>query len=466
MPEGPSVQRWSTIANQFIGRQILDVEGNTQVVNKKALIGCIFSSVQPYGKQMFLEFKPSPLVKTTPGEEDDKDSKKTASGTVWLRYHFLMWGGLRANELKGPSRLSKTQKVPTPRLLIRFSDSEFLAFYSGSVQYVDEPCDDTATDILKTNFDIDKATAAVQGKRAVCYTLLDQSVFAGLGNIMKNEALYTAKVHPLELGADLTSTQAKQVVQAAVDFSAMWMDYEKNREFKKTWQKLTDKCQVYQKSKCVEGHKTQRDWFGESLKRMTIWCPECQPLRGDGVKDGKATLPGGGGDKTKKQSKTGSKKKSDSESKGKDNKGRKRKNEESNNMKRKKRNIEVHDSSDSQVRYVDERKSSRKKSNSVNKTKICTGLSSVNKTLKKTQDSTSSKTQGSTSSKTQGSTSSKTKGSTSSKTKGSTSSKTKGSTSSKMKKESTGNKSRNRPSLTDKSKFTMPGQSRHFKHTH
>ncbi|XP_070559746.1 LOW QUALITY PROTEIN: endonuclease 8-like 2 [Ptychodera flava] len=285
MPEGPSVKNWSTKAEKFIGRKIKVVDGNTHVVDKQALVGCTLSSVEAYGKQLFLCFSPCQTDVITKdsdtanqdktGEHDTGDCEK-----IWLRYHFLMWGSLRANELKGPSKRSKTQKIPTPRLLIRFQDEEFLAFYNGSVQYVEEPCPDNETDILKTNFDVEKATASVQSNRPVCYTLLDQKVFSGLGNIMKNEALYTSRLHPLELGTDLTKEEAMTLVNEAVKFSAMWMEYEKNRVFKETWSKFSGEFQIYKKHRCPEGHKTKRDWFGDGLKRMTVWCPECQPLKG------------------------------------------------------------------------------------------------------------------------------------------------------------------------------------------
>ncbi|XP_066285731.1 endonuclease 8-like 2 [Branchiostoma lanceolatum] len=187
-----------------------------------------------------------------------------------------MWGSLRANEYKGVSRQSKTGKVPAPRLVLHFAKEEFLAFYGGSMYEVDSPACDQGTDILTASFDIEKAADAIQRAQPVCYTLLDQSCFSGLGNIIKNEVLYAAKVHPLQPGNLLSRQRALGVVEQALAFSATWMEHkDEHKKFKEHWK-------IYSKKECPLGHKTCRDWFGpeDGLQRVTTWCPTCQPLEG------------------------------------------------------------------------------------------------------------------------------------------------------------------------------------------
>ncbi|CAH1266329.1 NEIL2 [Branchiostoma lanceolatum] len=262
MPEGPSVLQWGEVARQFTGREINRVEGNTKTVHKEELVGCRLSDVKVYGKELFLQF-----VQISP----EGDSEQ---GT-WIRYHFLMWGSLRANEYKGVSRQSKTGKVPVPRLVLHFAKEEFLAFYGGSMYEVDSPACDRGTDILTASFETEKAADAIQRAQPVCYTLLDQSCFSGLGNIIKNEVLYAAKVHPLQPGNLLSRQRALGVVEQALAFSATWMEHKDEHKFKEHWK-------IYSKKECPLGHKTCRDWFGpdDGLQRVTTWCPTCQPLEG------------------------------------------------------------------------------------------------------------------------------------------------------------------------------------------
>ncbi|XP_019625500.1 PREDICTED: endonuclease 8-like 2 [Branchiostoma belcheri] len=264
MPEGPSVLQWGEVARQFTGREINRVEGNTKTVNKAELVGCCLNDVKVYGKQLFLQFVP----KSSEGGGEQQGR--------WIRYHFLMWGSLRANEYKGVSRQSKTGKVPVPRLVLHFAKEEFLAFYGGSMHEVDSPACDQGTDILTASFDVEKAADAIQRAQPVCYTLLDQTCFSGLGNIIKNEVLYAAKVHPLQPGNLLSRQRALGVVEQALAFSARWMEHkEEHKKFKEHWQ-------IYFKKDCPLGHKTSRDWFGPEggLQRVTTWCSTCQPLEG------------------------------------------------------------------------------------------------------------------------------------------------------------------------------------------
>ncbi|XP_035675683.1 endonuclease 8-like 2 [Branchiostoma floridae] len=263
MPEGPSVLQWGEVARQFTGREINRVEGNTKTVNKEELVGCRLNDVKVYGKELFLQF-----VQKSPVRGDER--------STWIRYHFLMWGSLRANEYKGISRQSKTGKVPVPRLVLHFAKEEFLAFYGGSMGEVDSPACDQGTDILTASFDVEKATDAIQHAQPVCYTLLDQTCFSGLGNIIKNEVLYAAKVHPLQPGNMLSRQRALCVVEQALAFSSTWMEHkDEHKKFKEHWQ-------IYFKKDCPLGHKTSRDWFGpeDGLQRVTTWCSTCQLLEG------------------------------------------------------------------------------------------------------------------------------------------------------------------------------------------
>ena len=258
MPEGPWLRNWCRLAQQFVGNKLEKISGTTKLIDKSKWQ--YFDSVQVYGKQMFIK-----LSQSAGGDEDH---------SVWLRYHFLMNGRLFVNECKprGP-------KEQLPRLIFHFQERKYLAFYGGSLMIVPGPRDDTKTDILSDTFDRDAAvTAIMQQETPVCNILLDQSQFSGVGNIIKNEALYESKLHPLEIGTDISISDAESLVNEVVKFSKKWLDWELSDHSGK--EKFSDHMKIYWKFQCPDGHDTKRGWFGETrLKRVTVWCPQCQVMR-------------------------------------------------------------------------------------------------------------------------------------------------------------------------------------------
>ncbi|XP_072043763.1 endonuclease 8-like 2 [Amphiura filiformis] len=269
MPEGPCLRRWCELAQQFTGKQITKTTGTSNVFDRASWKGASLSKAQVYGKQMFVQLQKPVRTQSYQSPENDEDDN-----SMWLRYHFLMWGSLHANQYKGPSKRSKTKQVPDPRMVLHFQQDQFLAFYGGSLKRVDAPCEDTGIDILSSTFDKAKATCALLMDVPVCYSLMDQNQFAGVGNIIKNEVLYRTNTHPLELGTTLTKKHAKKIADQVVSFTKSWMEWEKEPNGKK----FGDQMMIYWKFKCPLGHPTKRGWFGDGLKRMTVWCPECQPL--------------------------------------------------------------------------------------------------------------------------------------------------------------------------------------------
>lgn len=92
------------------------------------------------------------------------------------------------------------------------------------------------------------------------------------GNIIKNEALYRAGIHPLSLGSLLSSLKLEALVNHVLEFSTDWLQ----GKF------LGKQChtQIYQKEQCPAGHQVLKEAFGppDGFQRLTWWCPQCQPL--------------------------------------------------------------------------------------------------------------------------------------------------------------------------------------------
>lgn len=63
--------------------------------------------------------------------------------------------------------------------------------------------------------------------RLTCDVLLDQKVFAGIGNIIKNETLFMAKLHPLSRVENILEEKLKEVISNERAFSARFYDVRK-----------------------------------------------------------------------------------------------------------------------------------------------------------------------------------------------------------------------------------------------
>ncbi|KAM9195048.1 endonuclease 8-like 2 isoform 2-T2 [Dugong dugon] len=156
-------------------------------------------------------------------------------------------------------------------LVLNFGGGGFLAFYNCQMSWSSSPVVKPNSDILSEKFHRGQALEALGQAQPVCCILLDQRYFSGLGNIIKNEALYRAGIHPLSLGSLLSPSKLESLVDHVVEFSTNWLQGK--------FQGKRQHTQVYQKEQCPAGHQIMKDTFGPpgGFQRLTWWCPQCQP---------------------------------------------------------------------------------------------------------------------------------------------------------------------------------------------
>jgi endonuclease-8 len=100
-------------------------------------------------------------------------------------------------------------------------------------------------------------------RNLVCDALLDQNVFAGVGNIIKNEVLYRIKVHPCSKLGALPPAKLKQLVEEARTYSYQFLEWKKAFVLRKHWL-------VHNKGGCPRCEiKLTRD-------RRSFFCVQCQ----------------------------------------------------------------------------------------------------------------------------------------------------------------------------------------------
>lgn len=116
---------------------------------------------------------------------------------------------------------SVNQKTETKltRLGLHFENGD-LYFYSCSVQFINEDIDkvyDWAGDVMSDSWSAVKAKEKLKQipYTLVCDALLDQNIFAGVGNIIKNEVCFRIKIHPESLIGALPVKQKNSLVKEA-----------------------------------------------------------------------------------------------------------------------------------------------------------------------------------------------------------------------------------------------------------
>ena len=99
--------------------------------------------------------------------------------------------------------------------------------------------------------------------------LLDQDIFSGVGNIIKNEVLSIVCVNPMTRVKDLQQKKLKEIVKVAHDFSDQF--YAWRKEFM-----LTKNLKIHRRATCPHcGGKVTHEKTGKR-QRISHYCPVCQ----------------------------------------------------------------------------------------------------------------------------------------------------------------------------------------------
>ena len=221
----------------------MGVDGNTSE-DKQRLVGQRVVALRSWGKHFLIEMP-----------------------TFSLRIHFLLFGSYRINERKGAVQ----------RLSLKFDEGE-LNFYTCSVKFVEEPLDsvyDWKADVMADAWDplLARKRLRAAPEALACDALLDQDVFAGVGNIIKNEVLYRIRVHPLSLVGALPAAKLRSMVDEARNYSFDFLEWKKAFVLKQHWL-------AHRKSTCMRCDlPLTKTKLGRTM-RQSYFCKNCQLLYG------------------------------------------------------------------------------------------------------------------------------------------------------------------------------------------
>ena len=241
MPDGPSIVILKEAIASFKGKKILSVEGNSKL-DIQRLAGKKITDFKSWGKHFLICFK-----------------------DFSVRIHFLLFGSYRINESKESS----------PRLRLLFKEGE-LNFYACSVKFIEgDPGEtyDWTSDVMNDLWDAKAAKKKIKQipEALVCDVLLNQDIFSGVGNIIKNEVLFRIFLHPESQVGNLPVKKLNELIKEARNYSFDFLEWKKQYVLKKHWlahtKKICPRCEIpFIKKHC--GKTNRRSFF----------CSNCQVL--------------------------------------------------------------------------------------------------------------------------------------------------------------------------------------------
>lgn len=241
MPEGPSIVILREEVQQFTGQKVISVSGNAHIdisrLKDKTVI-----AFKTWGKHFLICFD-----------------------SFTVKIHMLMFGTYRINE----------RKVSKPRLSLVFKNGE-LNFYTCSVKILEGDVNshyDWSVDVMNENWNPKKAQLSIERfpEKMICDVILDQEIFSGVGNIIKNEVLYRCYVHPESIVEKIPPHIISQLIAECSIYSFEFLYWKKKFELKQHWE-------AYTKSTCERCNLPFEKKQTGARKRRSFFCTNCQQL--------------------------------------------------------------------------------------------------------------------------------------------------------------------------------------------
>lgn len=240
MPEGPSIVILKEAVQLFKGVKIIDASCNNKTLDATKLIGLTITDFKSWGKHFLICFP-----------------------DFTVRIHMMMFGSYRIN----------SHGARPPRLHLQFENGE-LNFYACLLKLIEEPLDkvyDWQTDVMNPAWNSKKAVKKMgeQPDLLACDALMDQQIFSGVGNIIKNEVLFRTSIHPLSHVNSLPPKKLKELLSEVVNYSFLFLEWKKANTLKKHWL-------AYHKKICPRDSVALNKADTGKSHRASFFCNICQ----------------------------------------------------------------------------------------------------------------------------------------------------------------------------------------------
>jgi endonuclease-8 len=256
MVEGPTAKAYAIKVNQEFKDEIVkDVFVKTLkrvYIQPSKLIGLKFSKANSYGKNIILFFD-----------------------SLAIRLHLMMFGAIHIYNLS--EELLKPERFV--RLLIVGSRKK-LAVYNAPIVEVDEANkildrlkNELGPDPLSEEWDKEKAIKNILKfkDKKIGIILLNQSAIAGIGNILRNEILFRARINPERTVGTLSEVEVEKIVGECEDLMQKFLKLKIERRSIKS---ILFVYNNYGKCKICGGKI--KFYMQQPINRKTFVCMNCQ----------------------------------------------------------------------------------------------------------------------------------------------------------------------------------------------
>ncbi|TLV02557.1 DNA-formamidopyrimidine glycosylase family protein [Dyadobacter luticola] len=241
MPEGPSIVILKEmVCDLHLRRKAVQQAEGYAKIDMDRLVGETVLDFKSWGKHFLICFK-----------------------DFTVSIHLMLFGSYTVDE----------RKKQNPRLRLVF-DTHEINFYVANIKILDKPAEelyDWSGDIMSEHWSPATALKKLKGqpKALACDALLDQDIFAGSGNIIKNEVLFRARVHPMSKVGEIPDKKLKEIIRETHKYAQEFLEWKKAGTLKKHWEAYTKKTCPRDK---VPFHK---EYIGKN-KRRSYYCEVCQ----------------------------------------------------------------------------------------------------------------------------------------------------------------------------------------------
>src|SRR5215216_1174140 len=273
MPEGPAIRNTAdllrdALAGQQITAFLSPLKKATAEGWADKIIGQSVREVRAHGKNLFIDF-----------------------ANDWTLYtHMLMWGAWHVYAQGEPwrkqARMARVVLETATHCAVLFSAPVCQLLRTSEL--VSHPTSALGPDLLSESFgpaecaEIRRRLQA-QGDTSIGAAIMNQTVMAGIGNILKSEILFAARIHPERAANSLTGEEFERLISTSQDMMQRAYD---THSFSQVFlppalRQATGRLgYVYGRSGqiCLRCGGTIAMIRQGPMERMTFFCPFCQPL--------------------------------------------------------------------------------------------------------------------------------------------------------------------------------------------
>lgn len=242
MPEGPTILVLKNKLQRFKGKTVSEASGYGEM-DKSKLQNIKLKYIDTFGKNLLFVFK-----------------------DFFVGVHLGLFGRVLVND----------RKKVNASFALHFSDGEINFYVAKTKLYEGKPQDhfNFKTDILKPEFDAKFVKNLLQTEHSdemIGDAIIDQHVLAGVGNIIRVEALYRAKIHPASLVKDIPEKKLDFLLKTVLSYSQEFLELSKTGGVKK-------EALVYGKKTCPKDKTELTVEVMGKVKRKTYVCEKCQKM--------------------------------------------------------------------------------------------------------------------------------------------------------------------------------------------